>query len=124
MRLKTTLTAHSDMVMDFKRIGHTPLLATAGLDSKLLLWDLHSLQISQEMKGHIKGVFSLAYAGEQRLLFSASFDRDILVWNPMVETPVFRLKGHHHTLLGIKEVETCMQVVSADIGGTFKVWDW
>jgi WD40 repeat protein len=68
-------------------------------------------------------VFSLAYAPEHRLLFSASFDRDILVWNPIVEVQVLRLKGHHTSLVGLEMIEGASQLVSADMDGIFRVWD-
>ena len=90
---RTVLKGHTDMVMDLQLLGHTPLLASASLDSKIIFWDMNTSNIHQIMNGHVKGVFSLAYAAEHRLLFSASFDRDVLIWNPMVEQLVGRLKG-------------------------------
>jgi WD40 repeat protein len=68
-------------------------MGSASLDSRILLWDVHTATAHRELKGHVKGVLSLSYIPENRLLFSASFDRDVLVWNPTVDSAVFRLKG-------------------------------
>lgn len=41
----------------------------------------------------------------------------------MVEALVYRLKGHHTSLIGVQAIEGTPQVISADIDGYFKVWD-
>lgn len=67
-------------------------------------------------------MFSLASVPESRLLFSAGFDREILVWNPIVDTLVYRLKGHHNSLIGVEVIDS-YQLVSGDLDGIFKIWD-
>ena len=134
LKERLVLKGHTDMVMDLKAIGNSNLLASAryktgyflkngSLDSSIVLWDMGTNSVHMRLNGHIKGVFALAYAPEQRLLFSASFDRDVLVWNPMVETAVARLKGHHTSLIGIQTMEGTNQVITADMDGWFKAWD-
>eukprot|EP00439_Symbiodinium_sp_Y106_P082156 s297_g21.t1 len=46
------------------------------------------------------------------------------VWNPYVErVPIFRLKGHTHALCGVSVVPGTPQILSADVAGTFRLWD-
>ncbi len=103
--------AHSDMATSLVLIPNTPLLASGSLDSTILIWDVNTGYKQRELRGHVKGVFSLAYSHEHRFLMSAGSDRDALVWNPMVKSrPIFRLKGHHTSLVGIQIPEGTPQV--------------
>jgi len=36
------------------------------------------------------------------LLLSAGLDHDIYIWNPYVKKKIFLLKGHNHSLVGVK----------------------
>jgi len=38
-------------------------------------------------------------------LFSAGLDHDVFIWNPYVQKKIFMLKGHNHSLVGIKIVK-------------------
>ena len=33
------------------------------------------------------------------------------------------LKGHNHSLVGVKALKGTNQVISADISGMFRIWD-
>jgi hypothetical protein len=43
---------------------------------------------------HTMGVVSMTFNTEHILLFSAGFDHDICVWNPYIDTPVFKVAAH------------------------------
>eukprot|EP01116_Phalansterium_solitarium_P010330 TRINITY_DN2500_c0_g1_i5.p1 TRINITY_DN2500_c0_g1~~TRINITY_DN2500_c0_g1_i5.p1 ORF type:complete len:638 (-),score=220.96 TRINITY_DN2500_c0_g1_i5:18-1931(-) len=120
---KQRFRGHTDMGTDLLFIPNSPLLCTASLDSTIIIWDVN-VGKQRQLEGHINGVFSLAYSLEHRFLFSAGSDRDALVWNPVVSSrPVFHLKGHHSSLVGIHVMEGSPQVLTADLGGQFKLWD-
>jgi hypothetical protein len=36
------------------------------------------------------------------MILSAGFDHDIFAWNPCVTKSIFKLKGHNHSLAGVK----------------------
>jgi WD40 repeat protein len=66
----------------------------------------------------------MAYSTEHRILVTAGSDRDALVWNPIVKSrPIFRLKGHHTSLIGVDILEGTPQIITADVDGFFKLWD-
>lgn len=90
--------AHTDMVMDMALITNTPTLASCGMDSGIFLWDMNTLAQTQRLHGHSKGVLSLAYSSDYRVLVSAGFERDALVWNPVVSFHV--LNFYHIFYLG------------------------
>lgn len=41
----------------------------------------------------------------------------------MVDKRIFLLKGHNHSLVGVKHLKGTYQIISADISGMFRVWD-
>ena len=57
------------------------------------------------------------------MILSAGLDHDIYLWNPQVRRSVFNMKGHNHSLIGVKWVKATHTVVSADITGMVRVWD-
>ena len=89
----------------------------------MILWDMIETIPSREYKSHTKGVLSLAFNQEYRLLFSAGFDHDIYVWNPYIGNVAFTIEGHNSSLVGVKVIPDSPQVISADIDGWVKVWD-
>jgi WD40 repeat protein len=74
----------TDMVMNLTEIRNTRMLASSSLDGDICLWDTHTLALTQRLKGHLKGVLATDYSADFRILVSCGFDRDALVWNPMV----------------------------------------
>lgn len=118
------------------RVGHTmevttmlPLpklqfLASAGLDKKIILWDLLENDIKREYKGyHKKGIVALDFSESLILLISAGFDHEIYVWNPYIEAPVHNLSGHMSPIIGLAFIENPLHIVSVDQDCVMKVWD-
>ena len=105
-------------------IPNTPIMVAGSLDSNITTWDTYSGIKQKDLKGHVKGVNALTYSHEHRFVISAGSDRDALVWNPMVKNrPIFRLKGHHTSLISVETVEGTPQILTGDLDGFFRLWD-
>lgn len=99
-------------------------LASAGLDKKIILWDLLENDIKREYKGyHKKGIVALDFSESLILLISAGFDHEIYVWNPYIEAPVHNLSGHMSPIIGLAFIENPLHIVSVDQDCVMKVWD-
>lgn len=48
-----------------------------------LLTTINNKQCKRVMKGHSRGVVTIEYSPSQRIIVSAGFDHDILVWSPV-----------------------------------------
>eukprot|EP00933_Yihiella_yeosuensis_P030102 TRINITY_DN2377_c2_g1_i1.p1 TRINITY_DN2377_c2_g1~~TRINITY_DN2377_c2_g1_i1.p1 ORF type:complete len:1173 (+),score=233.70 TRINITY_DN2377_c2_g1_i1:78-3596(+) len=115
---------HKKAINDLLMIEDINLLASASSDGSILMWDTASMKPKKTFKGHKKGTFSLAYSMDYHCLLTAGLDQEALVWNPYVErVPIFRLKGHTHALCGVTVVPGTPQILSADVAGTFRLWD-
>ena len=75
------------------RDGEQPLLATAGIDGSLLLWDPATGALLHRLDGHRGRIGALAFGtgGGLTYLVSASDDRTLRVWNPVTGTRLRQL---------------------------------
>jgi len=69
------------------------------------------------------GVVSLAFNPDFILLFSGGFDHEICVWNPYIDSPVYKVKAHAAPIVCINIIEHTPQLLSSDADGVVKVWD-
>lgn len=56
-------------------------------------------------------------------VISAGLDREAFIWNPYVSKKIYALKGHQHALIGVNTLEDSNQIITADVGANFKIWD-
>lgn len=101
-------------------------IASAGMDKKIVLWHMETLKLKHVFtNGHQHGVHTLDWYGDSNMgmILSAGLDHDVFCWNPQVKPRVFVMKGHNHSLIGVKWIKDTKSVVSADISGMIRVWD-
>ena len=91
------------------------------------VWDPASGAYKRSLQGHVKGVFSISFCASFRMLVTAGFEHDLLVWNLNDTRPVQRLVGHKASLIGVGVARgdtASPQIVSAATDGCIKVWDF
>lgn len=98
-------------------------VASACLDGKIYMLDLHLHQVTKALSGHKKSVSMLRYNAENGYLVSAGLDHSVQVWNPHVEQKIASLTGHRNQLIGMEVVPDTNQIITADDGGLVKIWD-
>ncbi|MCA9138044.1 MAG: WD40 repeat domain-containing protein [Planctomycetales bacterium] len=76
------LTGHFDSVMSVCWLDESTL-ASAGMDHDVLIWNVNSGEKVQTLKGHSRGVTSVAYIARQGVLVTAGLDQSLRVWNPV-----------------------------------------
>ncbi|XP_017279143.1 U5 small nuclear ribonucleoprotein 40 kDa protein [Kryptolebias marmoratus] len=100
-------------------------LASSGFDRLILLWNVYGdCENYATLKGHSGAVMELHYNTDGSLLFSASTDKTVGVWDSETGERVKRLKGH------TSFVNTCYParrgpqlVCTGSDDGTIKLWD-
>ena len=126
LELVGTLGNHSDICRDILVIDKEPfmLLVTAGMDGKVLIWDLQTLNCKGRRRGHRAGVECLAYDGVATL-FAGGHDKSVVGWNLNAETdtPVFQLFGHQSPVIQITGMSSGDRAVSLDADGVIVLWD-
>lgn len=117
---------HSDMIMDLHYLNSIDTMASASLDTNICIWDLYTGRRQHVLRGHRLGVSSLTYCADRRMLVSAGFDHEALVWSPFGASQIFSLKGHMTSLVGVEMVgdpRTSNQILTVDSDGVQKIWD-
>ena len=66
-------------------------LATGGYDGKLILWDTISLNKKFKYEQHTRSIISMTFHEALILLFTASFDHSICVWNPYIPSLIYKI---------------------------------
>eukprot|EP00698_Gefionella_okellyi_P023237 TRINITY_DN7870_c0_g1_i1.p1 TRINITY_DN7870_c0_g1~~TRINITY_DN7870_c0_g1_i1.p1 ORF type:complete len:1084 (+),score=205.12 TRINITY_DN7870_c0_g1_i1:81-3332(+) len=113
---------HDDSVSRVKYYDKLGLV-TCGMDGKLVLHDLDKWQPFNTLVGHKRNVTCFAYAPTARLLISGGFDRDVIVWNPYTQKPIWNLEGHKDSIVGIEVNEADSQIITIGADKVIKVWD-
>jgi hypothetical protein len=77
------------------------LLASAGADASVRLWDVATGTQTRVLEGHTSWVNSVAFSPDGRLLASASYDRSVRLWDIAAGTQTRVLEGHTGAVNGV-----------------------
>ena len=103
------------------------LLAAGYDDGSLRLFSLHTFAPVLTLHGHTSAITALLFNPTGALLFSASADTTVTVWDVVAERGVVRLKGHRDAVTGLMLLDSPAlghhHLVSSSKDGTLRVWD-
>lgn len=75
------LLGHRDVLYAAVFSPDDSLVATAGYDRQIILWDANTGQKQRELEGHNGAIFDLAFSPDGNVLVSACADETAKVWN-------------------------------------------
>lgn len=101
-RTKPDERKHTKCITDLLPIPDLGLIASCSLDATMILWKMDGLVFKSKHTCHTKGIYCLEWIDDNKLILSAGFDHDIFIWNPIVTEKIFTLKGHNHSMVGVK----------------------
>lgn len=99
------------------------VLATAGKDRTVALWDLASGKVVRTLERHKADVHALAYSPSGRLLVSGGGDRTVRVWDLVRGEEQAALAGHRQTILALAYSPDGRWLASSDAANTIRIWD-
>ncbi|MEU4645656.1 WD40 repeat domain-containing protein, partial [Micromonospora sp. NPDC023814] len=123
------------MAVAFGRVGDLDLLATAGADGTVWVWDATGLRaitlVGQPLRGHTDDVTAVVFGrvGGLDLLATAGADGTVRVWDasdPRAITPLGQpLRGHTDAVMAVVfgRVGGLDLLATASFDGTVRVWD-
>ncbi|MGY1689523.1 nSTAND1 domain-containing NTPase [Geodermatophilus sp. SYSU D01105] len=122
---------HDDDVVDLALTGDGATLATAGMDGRVVLWDVadpaHPARVGPLLTGHREFVYSVEFSPDGRTLASASGDGTVVLWDvsdpagpEAIGDPLTGHTGQVHAAVFSPDGRT-LATASAD--GTVLLWD-
>ncbi|XP_071942982.1 WD repeat, SAM and U-box domain-containing protein 1-like isoform X3 [Antedon mediterranea] len=103
------------------------LMATCG-DSLVKLWDLITsplccTKLRCKLKGHTANVNSVAFSANGLLLASGSFDKTVILWNPLTSEKISVLDGHSRYVTSVAFSLDGMYLASGSNDRTVRIWN-
>jgi WD40 repeat protein len=100
------------------------LLAAAGEDKLISLWDLTTGKHFGNIIGHTDRIPALAWHPDGKLLVSAGWDTTARVWDAHTQQPVILLNTHSTQVTALAFSRDGRLLASADSAQTVHVWDF
>jgi hypothetical protein len=119
---RATLRGHRGAVT---ALAITPrgLLASAGMDRSVRLWDLFQFRETHCLSGHQQAVRSLAFTADGRRLASGASDRTIRLWEMPTGQSSRVLGATIGSVFALAFSPDALQLASSAGDGTIKLWD-
>ncbi|NEA57206.1 helix-turn-helix domain-containing protein [Streptomyces sp. SID13666] len=118
-RVTATLAGHTDYVLSIA-VGPGNLLATAGFDQSVVLWDLGRSALTTRPFAEL---WQSAFSPDGRLLASAGADRTVKLWDVTHRRRLADLTGHDGSVFAVAFSPDGRLLASAGADRTVKLWD-
>ncbi len=114
---------HDEEVSVVKVSPNEKLIASAGYDKVVKIWNSYDLSAMNTLSGHKRAVTDLSFSKYAKVLATSSTDKTIKIWNLSDFTCINTLEGHLASVLRVQWVYYGTHIVSAGADGLVKFWN-
>ncbi|XP_008982295.1 WD repeat-containing protein 48 isoform X1 [Callithrix jacchus] len=127
----STLRTHKDYVKALAYAKDKELVASAGLDRQIFLWDVNTLTAltasnntvtTSSLSGNKDSIYSLAMNHLGTVIVSGSTEKVLRVWDPRTCAKLMKLKGHTDNVKALLLNRDGTQCLSGSSDGTIRLW--
>uniref|UniRef100_A0A8C6LWZ3 WD repeat-containing protein 48 n=1 Tax=Nothobranchius furzeri TaxID=105023 RepID=A0A8C6LWZ3_NOTFU len=127
----STLRTHKDYVKALAYAKDKELVASAGLDRQIFLWDVNTLTAltasnntvtTSSLSGNKDSIYSLAMNQMGTVIVSGSTEKVLRVWDPRTCAKLMKLKGHSDNVKSLLLNRDGTQCLSGSSDGTIRLW--
>ena len=97
------------------------MLASAGADGKLRLWQSNTGQLIKTLEGHLGPVLSVAFSPDGSMLVSGGMDTSVRIWRVSSGEQVLKLDGKH-TVISVTFSPESTRLAAASDHGEILLW--
>ncbi|EMP36127.1 WD repeat-containing protein 48 [Chelonia mydas] len=122
---------HKDYVKALAYAKDKELVASAGLDRQIFLWDVNTLTAltasnntvtTSSLSGNKDSIYSLAMNQMGTVIVSGSTEKVLRVWDPRTCAKLMKLKGHTDNVKALLLNRDGTQCLSGSSDGTIRLW--
>jgi WD40 repeat protein/tetratricopeptide (TPR) repeat protein len=99
------------------------MLASAGADHTLRLWDVGTGMAIAILSGHTREIMKCAFSPDGRFLASASWDKTLRLWEVQSGRPLAVLTGHANGVQSCSFSADGNFLISGSVDETVRIWD-
>ena len=114
--------AHSDRILGSAVSPDGRLLASAGADRLVKIWNVQTRKHLFTLAGHEGKVLSLDFSADGRLLASSGEDKSVRLWNVQSGRALATLLGHTGIVRAVRFTDRALLLASGGDDGSIRLW--
>jgi WD40 repeat protein len=99
------------------------LIASSGVDQTIRIWNIHTGQTWQSLKGHSGCIWSVTWSPDGTMVASGSDDHTVKIWDVATGQLLKTLEGHCSSVRSVNWSPDGAMIASSTDAHTVKVWD-
>ncbi len=113
---------HSDAILAAEVAPGHKMLATAGYDKQVLIWDLVTGKVVRRLKDHSDAVYGLAFSPDGKTLASCAADRTVKLWDWATGRRTVTLSESTGELYAVAFTPDGSHVLAAGVDRSIRMW--